>query len=303
MPYAGQSLEEFSRGFCPWRSQSVRAAKFSSPLKKTPVRAGFWTSAVFLNPNWNSSYFHWHRNFLPNLAFLLAQGFVDIQVILSDTPPQFQLDSLRKLGLPRRHIFHASDVLGSRLEAVLYARGVDRQRGADRRDYVSARGLVRLATTLLSDIRVEPAAPARKLYVRRGDVLDRRVVNETEVEDFLVHNGGYEVVDTGSMSYDDQIQLFTSASHVVGSHGGALTNVLFSKNVSVLELAASGHGLRPDFFPFARAGGGHLALLELRSENVSNDIEVPLELLAKWLAVPKLRSNFVLTLNDLGILR
>ncbi|RZI91886.1 MAG: glycosyltransferase family 61 protein [Microbacterium sp.] len=82
------------------------------------------------------------------------------------------------------------------------------------------------------------ADPApRRLYVTRGTAPNtRRVVREDELREGLLARG-FEVVEPGSLSPQEQIDTFSAAEMVVGPHGAALTNLLFAPaGVTVLEL-------------------------------------------------------------------
>jgi hypothetical protein len=52
--------------------------------------------------------------------------------------------------------------------------------------------------------------------------------DERELEDFFAQNG-YEIVNPGSYSLEEQINMFSSASHVAGITGAAFINTIFCK--------------------------------------------------------------------------
>lgn len=74
----------------------------------------------------------------------------------------------------------------------------------------------------------------RKVYLSRMN-LRRSIVNEQEVID-LVSSRGFEVIDPGMMSIQEQIRLFSETKLVIAPHGGAITNLVYSKDASLLEL-------------------------------------------------------------------
>lgn len=77
----------------------------------------------------------------------------------------------------------------------------------------------------------------RRLYVTRGSQPNsRRVVREDELW-ALLEARGFEKVEPGGLSPQEQIDVFSAAEIVVGPHGAALTNLLFARaGVTVLEL-------------------------------------------------------------------
>jgi capsular polysaccharide biosynthesis protein len=52
--------------------------------------------------------------------------------------------------------------------------------------------------------------------------------DEKELEDFFAQNG-YEIVNPGSYSFEEQIDMFSSASHVAGITGAGFINTIFCK--------------------------------------------------------------------------
>jgi capsular polysaccharide biosynthesis protein len=50
------------------------------------------------------------------------------------------------------------------------------------------------------------------------------------------------------LTLEEQIDLFSNATHVIGVHGAGLTNLIHARTAAVLELFAENHGLRPDYF-------------------------------------------------------
>ena len=75
-----------------------------------------------------------------------------------------------------------------------------------------------------------------RLYVARGAAPRRRVTNEFEVEKLLA-TYGFQSINPGVMTVDEQVELFASASIVVGPHGAGLTNAIFmAPGGAVVEL-------------------------------------------------------------------
>ncbi len=80
-----------------------------------------------------------------------------------------------------------------------------------------------------------------RLYISRAGALRRRLVNEAEVM-ALLRPLGYEICDPAALSLREQIELFSSATHVVAPHGAGLANILFCRPGTVLlELMMDGY--------------------------------------------------------------
>lgn len=81
--------------------------------------------------------------------------------------------------------------------------------------------------------------PLKNLYVKRGNVSNRKVINENEVEK-LLSKYNYEIVDCAKLSVDEQIDKFLYAKNVVIIHGASIANLLFvPNNINVIEIRSN----------------------------------------------------------------
>ena len=77
--------------------------------------------------------------------------------------------------------------------------------------------------------------PFRKVFVSRDDAPARRIANADEV--FMALDG-WETVTLSDMSVQQQIKIFSEASHIISPHGAGLLNVVFSQpGTRVIEIA------------------------------------------------------------------
>jgi hypothetical protein len=75
----------------------------------------------------------------------------------------------------------------------------------------------------------------RKIYISRDDAPARKLINAEEV--FMALQG-WETVTLTGMSTKKQIELFSSASHVISTHGAGLTNLLWCQaGTKVIEIS------------------------------------------------------------------
>jgi len=71
--------------------------------------------------------------------------------------------------------------------------------------------------------------PYRKIYLYRKGA--RVVLNQNEI-DFVLKEFNIESVDTASLTFLEQIKLFSEALFVVGSSGAAFSNIIFMNKLS-----------------------------------------------------------------------
>ena len=280
--FAPLSYDQFVRDFEPWQKISHRSKSPTWKKHSRPVLNGFWINSIFGHPAWSTSYFHWHRNFLTRLNFLISQGFSDINVIVKDDPPDYELQSLKALGVRSNKMFRFSEVRGKFLENVITVTGIDYHDHSLLYDFVRPSALRAVSKKITDYFEIESVGPKRNIFALRGNGLGRHLSNESDIIHHL-EKDGFEAIDIGGLTYKDQVHLFSNVTKLVGVHGAALTNIMFAEKPLLLELTALGHGIRPDFLPFAEAAGGKLTILGFPSENPQNDIFVPKDMVSWWL--------------------
>jgi len=93
---------------------------------------------------------------------------------------------------------------------------------------------IRNIRCLISKIELGPALDLRRIFVLRGLVRRRMLMNEKELAYMLVKDFGFSVVNPGKLDIKGQVRHFRNARVIVGVHGGALTNALFANNLKAL---------------------------------------------------------------------
>ena len=96
------------------------------------------------------------------------------------------------------------------------------------------------------------ARTRRRIYVSRARTAWRRILNEPEVIETLA-KFGFEAVRPEELSFEEQVKLFHSAEAVVGARGAGLTNMIFSKDLRILELTGTRPFVGVAYFSLARA--------------------------------------------------
>lgn len=166
-----------------------------------------------------------------------------------------------RLTYPRRHSAYEREflqALGIDDDGVIDARSLRGAVGASR--IVAANNHTRLYPSPNDVFRLRdrfapgPGGPAsRRLYIsRRGT---RRVVNEEELRPIL-DRFGIEFIEDVPRSLRDQIDLFRGASLVVGPHGAAFTNIVWTPPGAIL-LELFGRAYYPPHFYYLARVLGH----------------------------------------------
>jgi hypothetical protein len=203
-----------------WDDDKIRSSGILA-LRRLPARVVPGVHASLIS-QWCGSYFHWITDALPRLRILELVGSSDVQLLVPDRLAPWQTRSLELAGIDLRQLVPFSGRL--RAETLVWPRPA-----------ALTGHIPRWACSWLRERFVRPGArPRLRLYLtRRGHA--RQVTNEDEVVSVL-RPLGFDVVDPGTSSFDEQIAMFADAEVVIAPHGGALTNVVFGQNAVVVEI-------------------------------------------------------------------
>jgi capsular polysaccharide biosynthesis protein len=76
--------------------------------------------------------------------------------------------------------------------------------------------------------------PGRRVFVPRHGAAMRRLLNQSDVENALCDQLGFEIVDPAALTLDEQVVAFRDAEILVGAHGAGLANAVFSGKLRIL---------------------------------------------------------------------
>lgn len=105
-------------------------------------------------------------------------------------------------------------------------------------------GVRAVAEEVIAAVGLGAATGRRRLYLRRGGQF-RRLTNEAEVEGLLARRG-FEIVQPGALSLEDQVRLFREAEAIVSPTGAALTNLAWCRPGTRVTVLAAGHPAMPN---------------------------------------------------------
>ncbi len=189
--------------------------------------------ALLVSPE-SHNYYHWLNDVLPRIRlYEEVMDQIDHFCVASNVPAKF-LNILKDFGVPSDKILLVDDKEKLHFDHLF----VSSLPGSEGRSPLWAVNYIREKL-----IKTHPVLQAsKKVYFKRGDSSDRKIVNEDAIVDAL-KNKGFEIVDPGAMAIYDQINLVQQAAVIVGAHGAALSNLLFAnEGTRVVELFS------PDYF-------------------------------------------------------
>ena len=259
----GRVCSESVYGIHSW-ADPVWMRKEKHPLREL---TGDYTSIV---SRWNQadSYYHWFMDGLTRLIHLDSFP-ADCRIIIPQNPSRFALRSIEMLGLSEKVI--EADESDLKIERYWFA-GPTMLSGCP-----DPRGVRWLREKFISN---PSPGGGRKIYIDRT-APTRHLSNSQELRDFFV-NKGWEVLDPGTLSLDEQISKFGEASLIAGAHGAAMTNLLWApRGTKILE-----------FMPSRRRNGCYAGIalaagMEHRTlvcpSDINGNMEVPVSGIQSWL--------------------
>ena len=205
----------------------ICANNFTQPHK-------FDETVAYLQGIGINNYYHWMLQVIPQIILLRRVG-INLETIQKfaffrlPTHLPFQKETLSLLGIPRSKIIETF-----------------------RHPLIQAKRLIvtspikvspprKLACDLVRNEFLDKQLPESKdksnfLYLSRQNASYRKIVNENELI-ALLNNLGFETFCLESMSFLEQVNLFSKAKVIISPHGAALTNLIFcNPGVKVIEI-------------------------------------------------------------------
>lgn len=230
-----------------------------------------------------SNYCHWLLDYLPRLPLLEDECANVDNIVCRPLEVDYEKRSLHFVGYGGTSLIE---------HQVGVARCFERLRVTDRLSRNFTHPILNGNKDLVCWWRSKFSAsqnPTRRIYIaRRGK---RSILNETELVPLLLEYG-FETVRPETMSFPEQVALFSEAELVVGGHGAGLTNILFApKKCKVLEFFPNMGG-SASFYCLAKTIGQDYSCAvangpkPMAGQREPNHLSysVPLEDVRQWLA-------------------
>lgn len=215
-----------------------------------------WGKAVLLRKRGDANYGHWFVETLPKLW--IAEQYTDLDVCVVPGiggPMRSVIDTSLALSGASHRIMKHNDAEVIFFKQLIFVHGL-----TNHGTYMSP--LVFSKTDMIAPRRPQ----VRKLFVSRKGAA-RDLFNEEEVINRLLPFG-FEIVHPGHLTLRDQIDIFSTATHVVGVMGAGMTNIMFcAPNTRIVNIAPASF---PDTFFYFISLHRKLSYKEIRGRNVGN---------------------------------
>lgn len=198
--------------------------------------------AIWITDRWSGNYFHWLTEVGQKLELIKKSELEKVPILIPN--------SLAQLPFIREFVAHFSNYNFRVLKG--YETIVIRSLSIPQLNIKTGNYHAELIRKFYQP--EERSSNELKIFIKRN-TKDRSLTNYAELEPLLLEKG-FQVVDTGNMSLNEQMHLFANTNVLVAVHGAGLTNMLFMKHGSmVLELRKKGDGQNNCYFSLASALG------------------------------------------------
>ncbi|MGB3535962.1 MAG: tetratricopeptide repeat protein [Microcoleaceae cyanobacterium] len=182
-------------------------------------------------------YFHWMVDILPRIELLRRSGINLDQIdkfLVNSIHLPFQRETLQKLGIPLNKILESDQfphIQATQLIVPSFAGYLG---------WLEPWGIDFLRKTFLTpEIKAKSGYPER-VYISRKNARHRRVLNETKVLEEL-SKYGFVSIQLESLSFTEQVALFSQAKVIIAPHGSGLTNIVFCNKLAKVAEFVSPH--------------------------------------------------------------
>jgi tetratricopeptide (TPR) repeat protein len=203
-------------------------------VEKLPPARNINGAVAVLSGLSNDIYFHWMFDVLPRIQLLRSSGIqiADIDYFLINTRKflPFHQETLAALEIPETKRLENYNYPHIKAEKLIVPSFPGSPAWMPKWSCDFLRHVFIPRRVMKEPEKIE------RIYISRGSVTSRRILNEDEVISVL-HKFGFKSIILEAMSVAEQARLMASAKVVVAPHGSGLTNLVFcSPGTKVIEI-------------------------------------------------------------------
>ena len=190
------------------------------------------------------NYFHWLMDILPKIRIFKSKYSIDkIDYLYLGDLTSSQEESLKFLGIKKKQIIKSKIYKHINANKIFFVTHPWYFKGKfhDQSHNIPRWQIIWLKETFLKF--KKKFKINKKIYIDRTEskFSHCQIINHLELKKYLKKKK-FKIVRLGSQSFAKQIYMFWNANYIVGAHGAALTNLVFSKSkTKVIELKPFRH--------------------------------------------------------------
>lgn len=211
--------------------------------------------AIHLLKDHSANYYHWLFECLPRAIAVINCGQFDgIPLLVDAGLPRQCLDALNVLAGSRKIIL-VPRCIAYKVDELIFPSVISHMH--DNYGSHSSAADILIAPEAIRMLRkayltVEQCVGKRKIYISRKGANYRRLLNESRIIHALKKRG-FEEVYPETLSFQEQVELFSSAEIIVGPTGAGMSNIVFAPaGCKVIVLAAATIGA--NYYIFGQLG-------------------------------------------------
>ena len=236
----------------------------------------------------DKSYYHWTLEILPRiLVATQTPSFNNYKILIAQHSPSYTKESIAFLfpslavNIEEVKVFQRVITNTTRLIPFLHIRDTSTRMMNIYYPEMIVK-LNKLAHQQIENIKdIQKKYPIH-LIISRKNALQRRILNEEETVKYL-GKYGFVNICLEELPFKEQLLHFYYAKKVIAVHGAGITNIIYGKNLKLLELFPKERTIR-DAHYFAQISAAlnfdHF-LLKYKSSNINQDLRIDQKLLAK----------------------
>jgi capsular polysaccharide biosynthesis protein len=215
-----------------------RAHPDTALVRMQPVAETTVAEGILLSGRNDSNWYHWLIEYLPRLMQLESTLGPDVPVIVTSRTPATGMDALR--AITDRPVVVLDPALAYSVGILHVVAPPVQILDTTRVPWEEGLSLNPVPVLAMRDRLVhaeERPAPTRRVFLRRTSG-HRGLLNEADLAT-IAGRHGLEILDPGTMSWSQQVALFSSATLLVGASGAVMANyLLMSPGSRVLALTS-----------------------------------------------------------------
>jgi capsular polysaccharide biosynthesis protein len=226
-------------------------------LPKPTVLRGH--SAICVTPEATGNYYHWIVDLMPRLALLkkVAGGFGDFgQILINGSSAPYEKASITQIGAPLDKLRYVDGQCRFQIEKATIP-------SMDHSSKIVAPWKIRVLREMGDAAGVADHQTPARVYISRKRAAVRRILNEAEFTPLLQKNG-FMLVELESVSWGEQIKLFSNADVVLAPHGAALANIVFCRPKTLVAEIGTRSGYLEFYWSLASSAALDYQFLEAR---------------------------------------